>query len=194
MKDRDRIGIYLRCSTSDQSVELQKRELLKFAELRGWDEFQIFQDSASGTNSNRKGLKALMGAAQKREIDIVLVWKLDRFARSLKDLVNMMNELSEVGVFFVSLKDNIDCSTSSGRLMLHVIGAFAEFEASLIRERVKAGLENARANGKKLGRPQKVNKREVIKLRSEGFSLREIALKLNVSKSAVHKTLSKLTS
>lgn len=186
------MAIYVRCSTQEQSTELQRREIEAYAVARGWKTLSWFEDTASGTTANRVNLKRLLAAARSRQIDTIIVWKLDRFARSLKDLVLMLQEFQELGVTFLSLKDQIDLGTSSGRLMVHLIGAFAEFEASLIRERVRAGLNNARAKGRKLGRPRKVDAERVTQLRNRGLSFSQIAKQMGLSKSAVHKTLQNL--
>ncbi len=117
-----------------------------------------------------------MTDAHRRRFDAVLVWKIDRFGRSLKHLVNALADLAAYGVAFVSLRDNLDLSTPSGRLMFQIIGAMAEFERALIQERVRAGLRNAQAKGKRLGRPRRaVNVRKIASLRSEGQSWRDIA-------------------
>ena len=126
--------------------------------------------------------------AKRREFDAVLVWKLDRFGRSLKHLVNAPAELEALGVAFISYKDNLDLTTPSGRLMFQVIGAMAEFERELIRERVKAGLRNAKAKGKRLGRPPAVvDAGEIARLKSEGFSWAKIAEELGVGEGTVRK-------
>ena len=180
-----RIALYVRVSTSDQSTELQIRELTQFVQARGWPHPKIYEDKATGTNGNRPQLKQLLSDARQRKLDIVIIWKLDRLFRSLKDLISSLHEFTELGVDFISLKDNIDLTTSSGRLMMHMLGAFAEFEASLIKERVKAGLRNAKAKGKRLGRPQLRNDDRIIELRAKGKTIRQIAEALNVSKSTV---------
>jgi len=184
-----RAALYLRVSTQDQSCELQRRELLAFAEARGWNVVEVFEDKATGTNGNRPQLKAMLAQARARRIDLVIAWKLDRLFRSLKDLVVTLQDLSEVGVGFISLKDNIDMTTSSGRLMTHLLGAFAEFEASLIRERVRAGLAHAKAKGKRLGRPKTRNDAQIQSLRGSKLSIREIARRLGISKGAVQRAL-----
>jgi len=186
---KPRVGIYLRVSTQDQNTEIQKGELQRFAEARGWASVRVYEDKATGTNANRPALKEMLRDARKRVIDVIVVWKLDRFARSLKDLVTMLQELSELGVEFVALKDNIDLTTSSGRLMMHMIGAFAEFEASLIRERVRAGIANARAKGKRLGRPSFRDDDRIRALRGRGLSIRQVAAKAGVSKASVQRAL-----
>ena len=130
-----------------------------------------------------------MKDAREEKLDFIVVWKLDRMYRSLKDLVTTLQELEELKVTFISLKDAIDMTSASGRLMTHLLAAFGEFEASLIKERVVAGLENAKRNGVRLGRPRVVNRDDVRMLHNEGLSLGQIAKRLSISKSAVHKTI-----
>lgn len=190
---RKRVAVYLRVSTQDQSTELQRRDLLAYVEARGWQIHAIYEDKATGTNDARPELQRMLREARERRFDVVLVWKLDRLFRSLKGLVVTLQEFSELGIEFVSLRDNIDMSTSSGRLMTHMLAAFAEFERDLIVSRVRAGLASARAKGRRLGRPTTVDRERVHYLRSEGRSLGDIAALLGVSKSGVHKSLAKST-
>ena len=130
-------------------------ELREYAGRRGWQIVEEFTDQGvSGCRESRPALNRLMGDACRRRFDAVLVWKIDRFGRSLKHLVNALAELAALGVAFISLRDNLDLSTPSGRLMFQIIGAMAEFERALIQERVRAGLWNARAKGRRLGRPR----------------------------------------
>ena len=146
----------------------------------------------SGSKDSRPQLDAMMRLAKSRKIDIIAVWKLDRFGRSLRHLVDALAELNAVGCAFVSLRDNLDLSTPAGRMMFHVIGAMAEFERELIGERVKAGLANAARKGHYAGRP-KVNRRAdpdaktIRRLRDEGQSYGEIATELGRSKSDVYR-------
>jgi DNA invertase Pin-like site-specific DNA recombinase len=152
-----RCAIYARVSTNNghQDPEVQTRELRQFAEARGWTISAEYVDrGVSGSKDRRPALDTLMTAARGREFDVLLIWKLDRFARSLKHLVNAVSDFQALGVQFVSLRDNIDLTTPSGVLMFQVIGAMAEFERGLIQERVRAGLRNARAKGRTLGRPR----------------------------------------
>jgi DNA invertase Pin-like site-specific DNA recombinase len=129
-----------------------------------------------------------MADACQRRFDAVLVWKLDRFGRSLRHLVNALAELEALGVAFVSLRDNLDLSTPSGRLMFQIIGAMAEFERALIQERVKAGLRNARAKGKRLGRPRAdVNETQIADLRHSGASWRTVAKELGIGLGTAHR-------
>lgn len=188
-----RVGIYARVSSLDQSTEMQVQELKEYCKARAWQLVMVCEDKASGTNDKRPQLQTLLNAASQRKIDVVLVWKLDRFARSLKDLMSMLTQLKDLGIEFVSLKDSIDLTTAQGRLLAQLLGAFAEFEASLIRERVRAGLRNAVRKGKKLGRKPTVDAEHVKKLRAKGRSLSEIAEAVGCTRSAVSKTLKKMS-
>jgi DNA invertase Pin-like site-specific DNA recombinase len=133
-----------------------------------------------------------MSDAGQRKFDAILVWKLDRFGRSLRHLVNALAELEVLGLTFISLRDNLDLGTPSGRLMFQIIGAMAEFERALIQERVKAGLRNARAKGKKLGRPRTpVDESRVQALRDSGTSWRAIAEQLGIGIGTVHRVAQK---
>ena len=184
MNNQTKVAIYARVSTTNhgQDSSLQTRELRQLAEARGWTMADEYIDAGvSGAKDSRPELNRLMTDAKRRRFDVVLVWKLDRFGRSLRHLVNALAEFESLGIAFVSLSDNLDLSTASGRLMFQIIGAMAEFERALIQERVKAGLRNARAKGKRLGRPAKtVDRTTVAALRSEGASWRAIATKLGV--------------
>jgi len=170
-----------------QDPEMQLRELRAFAQARGWEIAREYVDRGiSGSKDRRPQLDLLMSAAHTRQFDVLLVWKLDRFARSLKHLVTAIAEFEALGVQFVSLRDNLDLTTPSGRLMFHVIGAMAEFERSLIQERVRAGLRNAVAKGKRLGRPRiAVPTAKVQRLRREGLSWSKIAKTTKLSKTTL---------
>lgn len=184
-----RVCLYARVSTSNghQDPELQLRELRAFAAARGWTLTGEFTDvGVSGSKDRRPKLDLLMAGAKSRAFDILLVWKLDRFARSLKHLVTALAEFEALGVQFVSLRDNLDLTTPSGRLMFHVIGAMAEFERALIQERVRAGLRNARAKGKRLGRPTvSIPTAKVQRLRAQGLSWSRIAEATGVAKATL---------
>lgn len=148
-----RTAIYARVSTKDQNCAMQLDALRSYCASRGWEIVREFVDHGfSGTKDSRPALNELMAWAAQRKIDAVVVWKLDRFARSLKHLVNAIADFEALGVSFVSLRDNLDLSTPTGRLMFQIIGAMAEFERSLIRERVQAGVRRSIANGKNWGR------------------------------------------
>jgi DNA invertase Pin-like site-specific DNA recombinase len=180
-----RVALYARVSTlNGQDPEMQLSDLGEDAARRGWTVSGEYVDhGVSGSKESRPQLNRLMVDAHRRTFDAVLVWKIDRFGRSLKHLVNALADLSAYGVAFVSLRDNLDLSTPSGRLMFQIIGAMAEFERSLIQERVRAGLRNARAKGKKFGRPRaQVDAAGVAALRSEGLSWSEVCRRLKLSK------------
>src|SRR5437899_10708245 len=180
-----RVAIYARVSTTNhgQDAGMQTREMGQFAEARGWQLADEYVDQGvSGAKDSRPELNRLMADAKRRKFDVVLVWKLDRFGRSLRHLVNALAEFESLGIAFVSLSDNLDLSTASGRLMFQIIGAMAEFERELIRERVKAGMKNARAKGTRIGRPRaNVDASQIARLRNSGASLRQIASQLGVS-------------
>jgi DNA invertase Pin-like site-specific DNA recombinase len=181
----NRVALYARVSTlNNQDPEMQLAELREYAGRRRWEVVEEFTDQGvSGCKESRPALNRMMSDACRRRFDAVLVWKIDRFGRSLKHLVNALAELSALGVAFVSLRDNIDLSTPSGRLMFQIIGAMAEFERALIQERVRAGLRNARAKGRRLGRPRVVvDASRVAFLRSSGHSWSQIQSELGVSR------------
>ena len=132
-------------------------------------------------------MNRLMADAHRRRFDAIVVWKLDRFGRSLRHLVNALAEFESLGIAFVSLSDNLDLSTPSGRLMFQIIGAMAEFERALIQERVRAGLRNAKAKGRKLGRPRvAVDASRIASLRAQGASWRDISKQLGISIGTAH--------
>jgi DNA invertase Pin-like site-specific DNA recombinase len=180
-----RVALYARVSTlNNQDPEMQLAELREYAGRRGWQIVEEFADQGvSGCKESRPALNRLMADACRRRFDAVLVWKIDRFGRSLKHLVNALAELVALGVAFISLRDNLDLSTPSGRLMFQIIGAMAEFERALIQERVRAGIRNARAKGKRLGRPRVVvDASRIASLRACGNSWSQVQAKLGVSK------------
>lgn len=188
-----RFVLYLRVSTREQNSYMQERDLTEYAIKRGW-QFQILEDKASGKNANRPALKKLMLMAQRREIDGIAVWKCDRLFRSLKHAILTLSEWTELGIEFVALKDNIDLTTSQGRLFAAFLLSFAEFNGDLIRNNVIDGLETAKARGVKLGRPQVVNDAviaEVIELRAKGLSIRQISESLDrrISKTSIERVL-----
>jgi DNA invertase Pin-like site-specific DNA recombinase len=161
---------------------MQLRELQDYCALRKWTVVGSYVDEGvSGSKESRPQLNRLMADARRRRVDAVLCWKIDRFGRSLKHLVNALADLDAYGVAFISLKDNLDLSTPSGRLMFQIIGAMAEFERSLCQERVRAGLRNAKANGKTLGRPRMmVNASQIASLRASGASWQRIADQMGI--------------
>ncbi len=174
----NKTGVYARVSTRGQNPENQLLALRKYAEARELEIVQVYVDvGQSGGKASRPALDRLMMDARRRKFNIVLVARLDRLARSLKQLVMTLDELRELGISFTSLQEGFDTSTSTGILLFQVVGAIAEFERSLIRERIALGLERARAQGKTIGRPlgAQVDEQELRRLRSQGLSLRAIA-------------------
>jgi DNA invertase Pin-like site-specific DNA recombinase len=174
---------------------MQLAELREHAARRGWEiAAEYVDEGVSGSKESRPALNRLMSDAHCRHFDSVLVWKIDRFGRSLKHLVTALADLDAYGVAFISLRDNLDLSTPTGRLMFAVIGAMAEFELSLTKERVRCGLKNARANGKQLGRPRRVVDRDIIlSMKAEGTSLRDIATTLGVGYGTVRTRLAQVS-
>jgi DNA invertase Pin-like site-specific DNA recombinase len=177
-----RIGIYARVSTKDQSCDLQLRDLRAYCTARGFSVLREYVDvGESGAKDSRPQLNELMAAARKRQFDAVLVWRFDRFARSTKHLLLALEEFHSLGVQFFSYQENIDTSSPLGQALFTIVSAVAQLERDLIRERVSAGVRNARARGKQFGRPRRnVNQDELRRLRSEGASLRQIAAKLGI--------------
>lgn len=148
-----RVALYARVSTHDQqTLPLQIRTMREYAAKRGWTTAAQIKEVGSGA-SQRQLRETLMAAARRREIDVVLVWRLDRWGRSVADLVSTLQELQHLGVGFVSLTEALDLTTPAGRAMAGLLAVFAEFEREILRERVRAGLAQARQNGKTLGRP-----------------------------------------
>ena len=183
-----RVALYARVSTANgQDPQLQLSELREYVQRRGWTIAEEYVDNGvSGVKESRPALNRLMADAQRRRFDILLCWKLDRFARSLKFLVVSLSELSALGIAFVSLRDNLDLTTPAGRLMAQLLGAMAEFERELIRERVCAGLRNARRNGKRIGRPRApLDLKRLATLRAEGWGWNRIARDLGVGPATV---------
>ena len=178
-------ALYLRVSTASQNTDLQRRELMDACERNGWDVVAEYADegiSGSKGRDKRPGLNALMKGVVRREYDVVCVWSLDRMGRSLIDLVNILADLDAKKVGFYSHKQALDTTTPSGRLMFSVVGAMAEYEREIIKERVIAGLAAAKAQGKKLGRPSKVKQKtdDVINLRKQGWGMTRIAKALSL--------------
>jgi DNA invertase Pin-like site-specific DNA recombinase len=193
-----RVAIYARVSTVDhgQDVSMQTRELRQFAEARGWFVAGEYIDAGvSGAKGSRPELNRLMADAHKRRFDVVCVRRFDRFARSVSHLLRALETFKALGIDFVSYSEQMDTSTPAGKMVFTVLGAVAELERSLIVERVRAGLRNARAKGKRLGRPRvALDAVRIACLRAQGRSIREIADELGYSRSLVHKTLANPTS
>jgi DNA invertase Pin-like site-specific DNA recombinase len=186
-----KVGIYARVSTHDQqTLSLQVKAMRQYARQRKWNIAQTIEDVGSGA-SERPERDALMRAARRREIDLILVWRLDRWGRSLADLVVTLKELGELGVGFVSLSEALDLTTSSGRAMAGMLAVFAEFEREILRERVRAGIAQARLEGRAHGRPKSaaLKEKEVKKLYAKGVSKSEIARQLQIARTSVRRLL-----
>ncbi len=170
---------------------MQLRELREYCQRRAWEIAGEYIDvGVSGAKDSRPELNQLMADAHKRRFDAVCVWRFDRFARSVSHLLRALETFKALGIDFVSYSEQMDTSTPAGKMVFTVLGAVAEFERSLIVERVRAGLRNARAKGKKLGRPRvSVDAARIARLHSQGRSIREIAEELGYSRSLVHKTI-----
>lgn len=186
-----RAGLYARVSTQDQqTIPLQTRALREYAKRRGWSiAFQV-REIGSGA-SQRERRKQLLEAARRREIDVVLVWRLDRWGRSVTDLLATLQELEHLGIGFVSLTEALDLTTPAGRAMAGLLAVFAEFEREILRERVRAGLAHARQNGQRLGRPLTAGLRadEIRKLHRAGRNKSEIARRLQIGRTSVRRIL-----
>jgi DNA invertase Pin-like site-specific DNA recombinase len=189
-------AIYARVSTLDQEPENQLIELRRYVEARGWTIAVEYVDrGVSGAKDRRPALDQMLADAKRRKLDVVVCWRLDRLGRHLKHLVTLLEDLQSLGVAFVSLGEGIDCTTPAGKLQLHILAALAEFEPERIRERVMAGLQRARTQGKRLGRP--TNALPLDRLGSVAqLSLTDGAISLGISRSTLkrwrraHKSLS----
>jgi DNA invertase Pin-like site-specific DNA recombinase len=184
------VALYARVSTLDQNCEVQLEDLRRHASKRFARCYEYTDAGVSGTQRHRPQLDVLMRDARKRVFDVVLVWKFDRFARSLKHLIESLDEFNALGIHFISLTEGVDTTTSAGQLLFHIVGAVAQFERDLIAERVRAGMAHARAMGKRIGRPRAaVDTAAVRALRSDGKSLRSIATTLGIPVSRVRRAL-----
>jgi DNA invertase Pin-like site-specific DNA recombinase len=189
----ERVAIYGRVSTLlNQSPEMQLVGLRDYAARRGWEVIGEYVDHASGAKESRPSLNRLMADARQRKFDVLAVWKIDRFGRSLRHLVNALADLESLGIRFVSLQDNLDLGTPSGRLMFQIVGAMSEFERCLIQERVCAGLRNAKQKGKRLGRPRAVvDIDQIAALRRSGASWRAISRQMGLGVGTLHQAFHK---
>ncbi len=192
-----RAAIYGRVSTSNhgQDVGMQVRELREFSEARGWQfAGEYLDEGISGAKDSRPELNRLMADASRRRFDAVIVWKFDRFARSVSHLIRALETFDSLGIAFVSLSEQIDTTTPTGKMIFTVLGAVAELERSLIAERVRAGLRNARAKGKRLGRPRvAVDAARIASLRALGRSWPQIAKEMGVSVGKVYQVARSLS-
>jgi len=193
MKEK-RAALYVRVSSGEQHTDAQERALLEYVQRRGWLPHKIYRDKGtSGSTSSRPGLDELLKDCRRRAIDVVVVWKFDRFARSLKNLIAGLELCRALGIDFVSVTEAVDTSLPAGEMLFQMIGAVAQFERSLIAERVRSGLANARANGKVLGRPplRKLSRKEVANLRKqrvqEKMPFRALADRFGISVWTAHR-------
>ena len=190
-------AIYVRCSTSEQDTQVQETELKEFAEKRRWVINNVYKDKGvSGAKENRPALDELLADARRRKMDVVLVWKFDRFARSLKQLIGALEFFRRLRIDFVSYTEGIDTSIPSGELVFHIFGAMAQFERALISERVKAGLAQARRAGTRLGRPpiRRLTEPEAYLIRadwgSKECSIRGLAARYGTTEWMIRKAIS----
>jgi len=190
-----RVGLYARVSTHDQqTLPMQYRAMRQYATRRGWRIVLQVKEIGSGA-SQRERREQLLEAARRREIDVVLVWRLDRWGRSVTDLLATLQELEHLGVGFVSLTEALDLTTPAGRAMAGLLAVFAEFEREILRERVRAGLAHARQNGQRLGRPltAALQADQVRKLYRTGVTKAEIARRLQMGRTSVRRILKERT-
>src|SRR6202521_6190319 len=196
LQQPSRAAIYARVSTTNhgQDVSMQTRELRQFVEARGWKFAGDYVDEGiSGTKDKRPALDKLMSDAHKRKFDVVVCWRFDRFARSVSHLLRALENFNALGIAFVSLSEQMDTTTPTGKMIFIVLGAVAELERSLIVERVRAGLRNARAKGKRLGRPRKiVDAVKIADLRTQGRSWRDIAREMGTNTASARRAVSRV--
>lgn len=190
-----RVAVYMRCSTSDQSTDLQRKEITEYLSHRPHTDITFYDDAAhSGVSKTRPAMSELMEDARKKRIHTIVVYKLDRWFRSLRETIVTLQELNDLDVAFIAINNSLDATTSEGRLILHVIAAFAEFERDLIIDRVKAGLKVARAKGKTFGRRKtKFDEEQAKALRAGGMSWGHIGKTLGVAPSVIYARLNPKT-
>jgi len=191
-----RAAIYARVSTNNgQDPHMQIRELREYCKRRGWDIAGEYVDTGvCGAKEHRPQLDVLLAVCRKRRVDAVVVYRYDRFARSLRQLVNALEEFRSLGIEFISLHEGVDTSTPNGRLVFGIFASIAEFERELIRDRVKSGIAAAKSRGKTLGRPRvSVDATRIAGLRASGLSWPKIAAELGVSVGTVYQTAQKLS-
>jgi DNA invertase Pin-like site-specific DNA recombinase len=192
-----RVALYARVSTLDkgQDPETQLIQLRGYAQARNFEVITEFIDYASGTSEDRTQYKLMMAAAKKRKIDVVLVWRYDRFARSTQALVHALKEFQSLGIDFISYQENIHTTTPTGELIFHVMASLAQFESSLISQRVKAGMARAKAQGKHIARSPiaKELQKKIIELQREGVSMNKISKTLGIAYGTVYNYRSKMS-
>lgn len=186
-----RAGIYTRVSTKDQSTDMQIEALRKYCAQRGWEISHEESETASGASTKRPKRAEMILMAKQRKLDVIVVWKLDRWGRSTIDVINTIEELKAFGVTFVSVTEAIDLSTPMGQALLTILSAFAQMERELIKERVKVGIENYRETNDEWGRPAtaRAKSQQVQELRNLGWSKKKIANTIGISRASVIRIL-----
>ena len=186
-----RTALYARVSTRDQqTLPMQLKRMKEYVKNRGWDIVLQIEETSSGIKK-RKKRKAIINAAKRREIDVIVVWKLDRWGRSLVELINELQDLNALGVGFVSITEALDFTTPSGKAMAGMLAVFAQFERDMLSERVKAGIAHARAKGKAHGRPKTAALKtdKIIQMDKKGYNKSQIARELGISRTSVRRAL-----
>jgi DNA invertase Pin-like site-specific DNA recombinase len=188
MSNQKTCAIYVRTSTADkQNPDGQESELRALVEKRGWKVFKVYRDRGfSGANANRPALDEMWADCRRGKISVVCIWALDRFGRSLKNLINGLEELQRLGIDFFCLKQDLDSTSPAGRLLFHIVGAVSQFEHELIRSRILMGMAEARRKGKHVGRPplRKFSEAELEQIRGERKkqrSIRQLAVRFRTS-------------
>ena len=197
-KKPKKVAIYARVSTDEnrQNPETQLIQLREYADRRGFEIVGEYIDIASGKREDRTRYNELLRDARQRKVDVVLVWRYDRFARSLQSLVNALSEFETLGVDFISFQENVDTTTPQGKLVFQIMGSLAEFESSLISTRVKAGMKRAKKQGKHIGRAKidRKKQKKIEELLAKGYSVRWISQEVNVALSTAQKYAKQLQS
>lgn len=182
---KKRVAIYARVSTLEkgQDPETQLLQLREFAQRRGFEVAGEYVDYASGKTEQREQYKVMLDLVRKRQIEVVLVWRYDRFARSTQALVNALNEFRSLGIDFISYQENIDTTTPQGELIFSIMASLAQFESALISQRVKAGMARAKSQGKRISRPplSDVKQKRIQNLYKDKVSIKQISKQLGIS-------------
>ena len=189
-----KVAIYVRVSTSGQTVENQERELLAHCQRQGWQVFKVYRDEGfSGAVADRPALKEMMADARLKKYDLLAVWKIDRIARSISHLIEVLSELKTLGVGFISLTEAINTETAQGRMLCSFLGAIGEFEREMTIERVRSGMARAKAAGVRIGRPRAgFDVNEAIRLKQDGQSWSQVAKAVGASSATVRRIITPL--
>jgi len=188
-----RAALYLRVSTLDQHPETQLHDLHALAQQRGFEVVEEYTDRISGAKARRPGLDKLLADARRGKFDVVLIWAFDRIARSVRHLLEVLDDLNRLNVEFISFRENIDSGGPLGRAMIVIIGAIAELERNLIIERVRAGMRRAKLEGRRIGRaPLEVDRPALLRDRAGGMTLAEVAKAHRISKASVCRVLKQI--